>query len=50
AYAELFFTPTLWPDFGAEDLRNAVDEFGRRERRFGGVEAVTSFPPLLSHP
>jgi undecaprenyl diphosphate synthase len=48
AYAELLFTPTLWPDFGPEDLRHAVDEFGRRERRFGGVEAVTSFPPLLS--
>ena len=48
AYAELLFTSTLWPDFGAEDLRQAVDEFGRRERRFGGVEAVTSFPPLLS--
>lgn len=49
AYAELLFTSTLWPDFGADDLRQAVDEFGRRERRFGGVEAVTSFPPLLSH-
>jgi undecaprenyl diphosphate synthase len=48
AYAELLFTSTLWPDFGAEDLRQAVDEFGRRERRFGGVEAATSFPPLLS--
>ena len=48
AYAELLFTSTLWPDFGAEDLRRAVDEFGRRERRFGGVEAATSFPPLLS--
>lgn len=49
AYAELLFTSTLWPDFGAEDLRQAVVEFGHRERRFGGVEAVTSFPPLLSH-
>ena len=49
AYAELLFTSTLWPDFGADDLRQAVDEFGRRERRFGGVEAVTSFPPILSH-
>ncbi|MFT4038468.1 MAG: polyprenyl diphosphate synthase [Thermomicrobiales bacterium] len=49
AYAELLFTPTLWPDFGAEDLRHAVDEYGRRERRFGGVEAVTSSPSLLSH-
>jgi undecaprenyl diphosphate synthase len=37
AYSELFFTPTLWPDFGPDDLFEAVREFGRRERRFGGV-------------
>jgi undecaprenyl diphosphate synthase len=36
AYAELVFTETLWPDFGDVDLRAAVDEYGRRERRFGG--------------
>lgn len=42
AYAELFFTPVLWPDFGPDDLRMAVDEFGRRERRFGGVTRVTA--------
>jgi undecaprenyl diphosphate synthase len=35
AYAELVFTPTLWPDFGAEDLRSALAEFARRQRRFG---------------
>lgn len=39
AYAELFFTPVLWPDFGPEHLRQAVDDYGRRERRFGGVSA-----------
>jgi undecaprenyl diphosphate synthase len=37
AYAELVFTPTMWPDFGDHDLRRAVQEFHRRERRFGGV-------------
>jgi undecaprenyl diphosphate synthase len=37
AYSELYFTPTLWPDFGPEDLQEAVLEFSRRERRFGGV-------------
>lgn len=37
AYAEYFFTPTLWPDFGPDDLLEAVQEFGRRDRRFGGV-------------
>ena len=36
AYAELVFTETLWPDFGEADLRAALDEFARRDRRFGG--------------
>ncbi len=35
AYAELFFTQTLWPDFGEADMRAALDSFNRRERRFG---------------
>jgi undecaprenyl diphosphate synthase len=35
AYAELVFTDTLWPDFGADDLRTALDEYARRGRRFG---------------
>jgi len=37
AYAEWYVTPTLWPDFGKEELQAALVEFGRRERRFGGV-------------
>ena len=36
AYAELVFTDTLWPDFGEADLRAALEEFARRQRRFGG--------------
>lgn len=40
AYAELVFTPRMWPDFTADDLRAAVDEFGRRDRRFGLVAAA----------
>jgi undecaprenyl diphosphate synthase len=36
AYAELLFVDTLWPDFDAADLEQAVAEFGRRERRYGG--------------
>jgi undecaprenyl diphosphate synthase len=36
AYAELLFTETLWPDFGEEDLRAALEEYTRRGRRFGG--------------
>ena len=39
AYAELCFIDTLWPDFGADDLRAALAEFHRRERRFGGLGA-----------
>ena len=37
AYAEMLFVDTLWPDFGAQALANAVAEFGARERRFGGL-------------
>jgi len=39
AYAELYFTDQLWPDFGAADLDAALDAFAHRERRFGGVPA-----------
>ncbi len=35
AYAELFFTDALWPDFGAEALEAAIASYQRRERRFG---------------
>ena len=35
AYAELYFTPKLWPDFRREDLFEAIIDFQRRERRFG---------------
>lgn len=40
AYAELVFTETLWPDFGAEELSTAMAEFRRRDRRFGRVSAT----------
>jgi undecaprenyl diphosphate synthase len=45
AYAELYFTPVLWPDFNGERLAEAVAEFHRRERRFGrvsGAQVATS--------
>ena len=35
AYAELYFTTTLWPDFSKEDLKEALINYGKRERRFG---------------
>ncbi len=35
AYAELFFTPTLWPDFSTKELQTMLDDFSQRQRRFG---------------
>jgi undecaprenyl diphosphate synthase len=35
AYAELYFTPTLWPDFRRQHLAEAIDAYAARERRFG---------------
>ena len=39
AYAELYFTPRMWPDFGPAELSEAVRAFRARERRFGGLLA-----------
>lgn len=38
AYAEFYFTPTCWPDFGKKELELALEEFSRRDRRFGRIE------------
>ncbi len=38
AYAELHFTKTMWPDFGEEELAEALTSFHGRERRFGGLQ------------
>jgi len=35
AYAEWYFSPVMWPDFGKEELRQALEDYARRERRFG---------------
>ena len=37
AYAELYFTDVLWPDFGEDDVDAAITAFYTRVRRFGGV-------------
>ncbi|MBI4056958.1 MAG: isoprenyl transferase [Elusimicrobia bacterium] len=37
AYAEIYVTPTLWPDFGKDELVQALLEFQKRNRRFGGI-------------
>lgn len=37
AYSELYFTPVLWPDFGHEDIEEALSEYEHRQRRFGSI-------------
>jgi undecaprenyl diphosphate synthase len=37
AYAEMMFVDTLWPDFGAAELKDCLDAFAARERRYGGL-------------
>ena len=44
AYAELHFTERMWPDFDASDLAEALAAFRRRERRFGGLQALPLEP------
>jgi undecaprenyl diphosphate synthase len=39
AYSELVFMPIFWPDFDRAALEVAIDEYHRRERRFGGLVA-----------
>jgi undecaprenyl diphosphate synthase len=50
AYAELFFSPVLWPDFGPDELKEAVRDYGRRERRFGHVSAAAAAAVGTVHP
>jgi hypothetical protein len=40
AYAELFFTDVLWPDFTEADLASAVQAFAARDRRYGGIRTA----------
>ena len=44
AYAELYFTQVMWPDFGRHELQAAIAEFHGRERRFGSVAAPADTP------
>ncbi len=41
AYSELWVTPDFWPDFGADHLRQAINDYAKRERRFGGLTKET---------
>ncbi|NGP16135.1 di-trans,poly-cis-decaprenylcistransferase, partial [Helicobacter pylori] len=38
SYAELFFTPILWPDFTSKDLENIISDFYKRVRKFGELK------------
>jgi undecaprenyl diphosphate synthase len=35
AYAEIYFTPVLWPDFSRQDIDRALEDYSKRQRRFG---------------
>jgi undecaprenyl diphosphate synthase len=51
AYAEIYFCPVLWPDFSKLDLFEAVLEYQRRDRRFGGLNPAEGVftPPGDTH-
>lgn len=40
SYAEIYITPTFWPDFGKEELYKAILEYQHRDRRFGGIKSA----------
>lgn len=42
AYAELVFLPIFWPDFGGDALRDAIEQYAARKRRYGGLTAGSS--------
>ncbi len=46
AYAEYIFIEKCWPDFAPEDLRQAIDQYSSRDRRFGGVMPQSSVSAL----
>jgi undecaprenyl diphosphate synthase len=48
AYTELQVTPVLWPDFKIKHLHEAIADFQKRDRRFGGVVSKTPSQGALS--
>ncbi len=46
AYAELYVTETLWPDFGRTEMLRAILDYQKRERRFGGLKVTSEVPPV----
>ena len=49
AYAELYFSARLWPDFSAEDFESALAEYSSRDRRFGRIEPAASVARRVHH-
>ena len=49
AYAELYFTPLLWPDFETSDFEAALLEYSRRNRRYGRIDESTADAPRVHH-
>lgn len=47
AYAELYFTPVLWPDFSAKDFAAAIEDFRARDRRYGRIEDGVVTPNVI---
>ena len=50
AYAELYVTETLWPDFSRTELLRAILDYQKRDRRFGGIREVLPVEPSLLEP
>ena len=42
AYSELYFTEVPWPDFTKEELEKAIEDYNKRDRRFGGIKDITT--------
>jgi undecaprenyl diphosphate synthase len=48
AYAEIYITETLWPDFDARAIEGALAAYARRDRRFGAVRVEAALPAPAS--
>jgi undecaprenyl diphosphate synthase len=49
AYAEIYVTQTLWPDFRGVQLLEGIEEFQKRERRYGGLGNDHEHAPIRTH-
>ena len=50
AYSELYFTDTLWPDFGPREFHQAIEHYCHRQRRFGKTSAQVAMPAVKPQP